>query len=866
MARPQSHRALACLSLLILLLLPGATAASYSSLCRSPAPAPDLPRDHYRSRITRRALPQISTGHFSGERNLHFAPDQSGIPRSFSFYTRRSARTTDPAVLHLSATLTLLGTHWRRYDRLYSVSFDLEGYYSTATSPAELCMVGSGSYAREDGFGVVVLPDVMLRLHVPHPSNLTHPFVTGRLEGAEFGVVTLVAYANGDYEFGDTASCTAPPGPVRDAPQVRHVKFLRHRVKALLRGSYSVEYGLGGHAASGFPLQPRHQRMYFNQVRCTRNATRLRAYMVFETDNTSAVRRYNYTVQLPDGLSVGDEALVAEGVWNQSRREFCLRACRVVRSGPSRADLAVRECGIGVSIWFPTVWSVRDRSVVAGMIWNTSRTSNSDTGKTSGVISLSRTGSYSDYISYIKYNYTRVEEAKKHYIPKPVLSNEKKGRFPGNYSYQDFAFGFYRKKHGFYGYASPVTIGSALVQGDRLMADAAFYGNWTSEMKKHWLMNVSYDLQFHVPYLNSSADISHRMFRKKPISAEGVYDTTTGSMVMVACQAVENNGSSDCEILVTAQFAPLDAEATERVMGTISSLRKQSDPLFFEAQDFYAEGMYMVHIAVENSRMDMERIMLVISMTLSCVFTALQLRHVRKHPEALQATSITMLAVLAVGYAVPLVLNLEAMLTDDSRDNNKHFVRLTSAGSLELNEFMLRFSTMLAFVLQLRFLQLALSRRHTGRRRQTSRGLVIRPREEHALDMPAAVPPRRRPGYAGLVLDGFLLPQVVWNAFAGSKVRALSPWFYAGGSAVRAAPHVYDVFRRHNYVPSWAASYVYASPRDDLFGVAWDVAVPCGAALLAALLFLQQRLGGAFLCCVGSRRPGEYEMASTVSS
>ena len=119
--------------------------------------------------------------------------------------------------------------------------------------------------------------------------------------------------------------------------------------------------------------------------------------------------------------------------------------------------------------------------------------------------------------------------------------------------------------------------------------------------------------------------------------------------------------------------------------------------------------------------------------------------------------------------------------------------------------------------------------------------------------------------YAGLVLDGFLLPQVVRNALSGSRVRALSPWFYAGGSAVRAAPHAYDAFRRRGYVPSLRPSFEYAGPRDDLFGAGWDVAVPCGAALLAALLFLQQRLGGAFLCGSKSRGPGEYEMVSTRS-
>ncbi|CAO2204361.1 unnamed protein product [Urochloa humidicola] len=124
---------------------------------------------------------------------------------------------------------------------------------------------------------------------------------------------------------------------------------------------------------------------------------------------------------------------------------------------------------------------------------------------------------------------------------------------------------------------------------------------------------------------------------------------------------------------------------------------------------------------------------------------------------------------------------------------------------------------------------------------------------------------------AGLALDAFLLPQVAMNVFvsaAGAGVTvtaALSPWFYAGGTVVRAMPHVYDAIRAQGYVPSLRPSYVYASPRYDRFGVAWDVVVPCGAALLAVLLFLQQRVRlVAAPLFPPRRRLGEYEMVSNL--
>ncbi|KAL6614741.1 hypothetical protein ACP70R_037011 [Stipagrostis hirtigluma subsp. patula] len=449
MARPQSQTPgtrRAYLSLLLpLLLLPAATATSYSSLCRSPLPAPDVPAGHH-ALGAHRALPSISTGHFSGGADLLFAPDRSYLPRSFSFFPRRSAGTTDPAVVHLFATLTLSGSRLAgpRDVRPHSVSFDLDGYYSTAAAAdAELCMVGSGSYARDDGSGVVIVPDVSLRLRLPHPSNLSRPFVTGRLEGAEFGAVTLVSYADdGDYAYAETASCPPPPTSVRGARQVLgvdHFSCSRLR-RALLRSSYSyysLEYrpgkgggGGGGHEASPFPLRLRHRRMYVNQIRCAADGA-VRAYMVFYANQSQATLASNYTAQRRHGFLVGDEALVADGFWDASRSQLCLRACRVARSGPSRADLAVRECGIGVSFWFPAVWSIRDRSIAAGMIWNASRNSDGDAAdKTSGVISVSRTEDYHmGNLSDIKYNYTMVEAATKHYRSTPALSKEMKGQW-----------------------------------------------------------------------------------------------------------------------------------------------------------------------------------------------------------------------------------------------------------------------------------------------------------------------------------------------------------------------------------------------------------------------------------------------------
>jgi len=62
-------------------------------------------------------------------------------------------------------------------------------------------------------------------------------------------------------------------------------------------------------------------------------------------------------------------------------------------------------------------------------------------------------------------------------------------------------------------------------------------------------------------------------------------------------------------------------------------------------------------------------------------------------------------------------------------------------------------------------------------------------------------------------------------------------------------------------VPSARPAYMYTGPGDGLFGATWDTVVPCGAASLALLLFLQQRLGADFSRRSRSR-PGGYQMVS----
>jgi hypothetical protein len=411
---------------------------------------------------------------------------------------------------------------------------------------------------------------------------------------------------------------------------------------------------------------------------------------------------------------------------------------------------------------------------------------------------------------------------------------------------------------------------------------------------EHELLKVSYDIYTrHLPprvnWMNMTSPVT---IEERLITAEGVYDPKTGVLCMIGCQELE--GSTDCQILITVHFASLDAKAQGHGKGVISSLRAKTDPLFFSKMDIALLGMYAEQVSASISRMDLESVMLVVSTTLPCIFTALQILHAKRNPEASASTSITMLVVLAMGYVAPLVISSEALFVS----RGTQYAPFQRKVPYELKQAMLRVPTLIAFVLQLRLLQLAWSARRSAAGRSKDETSSAAAAERRALwvclplyllggaltvvlhtansrraarEDSLAVRVGPEPGTlwedlassAGLALDGFLLPQVAMNAFSGGKVRAVSPWFYVGGTVVRALPHVYDVIRSQGYMPSLKPSKVYASPLDDRFGVAWDIVVPCGAALLAVLLFLQQRLGGTGTSLFRSRRTGEYYMVST---
>lgn len=114
-------------------------------------------------------------------------------------------------------------------------------------------------------------------------------------------------------------------------------------------------------------------------------------------------------------------------------------------------------------------------------------------------------------------------------------------------------------------------------------------------------------------------------------------------------------------------------------------------------------------------------------------------------------------------------------------------------------------------------------------------------------------------------MDGFLLPQIMFNLFSNRKENALSCLFYFGTSFVRVLPHAYDLYRAHTYDDKYYDSYYYADPSEDFYSTAWDIVIPLGSLVFAVIIFLQQRFGGRCVLPRRFRRPeGGYEKVPMV--
>ncbi|KAG6532679.1 uncharacterized protein LOC122040637 [Zingiber officinale] len=868
------------------------------------------------SAVSDDALDPSASAHFQLSSGVVFGADallggnSSVLPAYFFFRLRSLLPTQTLGVVQIAATLILrsggssvpvrgrhvLGSsdvHFhqvrprlpRTFFQRGMVSLDLTGVWSEASG--KLCMVGNGRGRSLEGNNLQV--SALLKLDYPKVVNITSSLIKGSLQSLDapgslnhFDQVSVLAYAPEKYEYTQISHAKNSCNRVNDESLGLQSVSLCYYLRSLSRVRFELDYEKNCSTSSCGPFAPGSRftprTMSFHQTQCSDDGL-VHAYVGFS----------NY-----DGFSLGTslipgKVLVSEGFWDPVKHQLCLVACRIQNSGHLLEDSTVDACTIRICLWFPAVWSIENRSISVGRIWS------NNNEKFSGYfdpVSFWSIDNYMGSLPGLNYNYTRLELARKSCVSDSSKSARKK-KYPDGKSFRDFRFDASARNsqgNSTWCYFNPVSIGQTIygnmfVQNEESLPVSV-------NVESYSLQNISYEIQL---MLSNS---SFSMNKADKISAEGIYNAHTGLLCLVGCRVVaplaakqqmKRHETMDCEIIINIQLAPLNRREGDKINGTIRSTRDNKDPLFIEPLDITSSTIYIEQATQSIWRMDVELIMVMVSLTSSCIFVGLQLFHVKKKPEVLPSISIIMLVILTLGYMIPLVLNFQALFRPSSNQN----VFLWSGGWLEVNEVIVRVVTMIAFLLQFRFLQLSWTARSSN---EGTSGLWLAEKNTiktclplylvggliawlvHTIYSQSRI--RRRPlyanqlhdslwgsliSYASLILDGFLLPQVIFNVFSGSKEKALAPSFYVGNTVVRGLPHAYDAYRSRYYVPPLNSSYIYASPYEGFYSMAWDIIVPCGGILLALLVFLQQRYGGCFIS-PKNIEPRTYELVPVVVS
>ncbi|TYH30135.1 hypothetical protein ES288_A01G069600v1 [Gossypium darwinii] len=770
----------------------------------------------------------------------------------------------------------------------------LHGFWSK--SSGELCMVGTGSSYFKDGN--LLTPAAVLKLHnIKNSSNIT-TLITGTLKSLSpindnnyFEPISLMTVPQMNYSFtfasGDSGDEFSSESDLEENLSMYNI--LRGRSFWLfsnlaIKYVFNLEYtGCRSNKKClpvGGVVQNLPGSISFGVINCTDVGKRVRVFLKFD-DHTKLSRldqRFN-----------PDTTLIGEGMWDDKKNQLHVLLCRFLGRANSWSNAYVGNCTTRLSLTYPAILSIKETSTIMGKIWSNKTVH--DSGYFEKIVFRS-TEFLIEGLYSLKYEYTELDRVRNE-CPERKLDRNRRQRYPRPYSSEMKFDMSVRSSEGrtASGSADALTVNNQFCKQAGIALTVI--RNDDFERPTRWepqgRANISYkiDIKWHTSQkLATKNYVSVVPDEKMEITAEGVYDADTGGLCMVGCRkfaltdrALGNtsNTSIDCEILLNFQFAPVKGfENGGYIRGRIESTRDKSDDLYFDPLDVSSVAYSREQARHTIWAMDLEIVMVVISQTLICLFLRSQVYHARRHPKTLPFTSLVMSVILTMGQLIPLVLNYEALFY---RKRDQDTMLFQTGGWLEVNEVIIRITSMVAFLLQFRILQQAFSSRSNdgnGKglwfaekmtllvtlslyvsgalivllvyRGNYKREIVLLPTRPVDYWQRSTLDDLK--SYAGLISDGFLLPQILFNTFSNSREYALSPLFYIGTSLVRLLPHAYDLYCDHTYV-EYKGTFIYVNPAKEFFSTAWDVIIPIGVSLFAVTIYLQQQFGG---CCIVPKR------------
>ncbi|KAJ4726304.1 DUF2921 family protein [Melia azedarach] len=839
--------------------LTSATQISYADHCNSLVPESTLKRFR-----TPKAYKTDRDGVFGIEGNL--------MLRSHSTYYYESevayVRSYDPGTISHSSAIP---------SRRNSVRLRLHGFWSE--SSGNLCMVGRSYYSKQGTFTDL---EVVFKLSNLKNSSSITTLVSGSLESLSstddlnyfepISILILPRMGYGYTLFSKELSDEFPGG--YDSLKSLPLSSLSRRFCSVVSravNEFNLKYTRGCSSAKSCSPFGAAAVEYLpgvvslKQMECLEEEKKMR--ILIEFHNSSYVGYYQ-----PFDFN---KTLVGEGFWDDKTNQLYVLACRFLNTAESLVNASTGDCTTRLSLSYPAIWSIGETSTIVGRIW--SEKAVNDRGYFDKILFRNSENSFGA-VSGLKYEYTETNRARKLCWLERKPGKNKGKKYPNGHSY-DMQFNLRVKipnANSSRGYATPVFVDDQFYQRYLYQVAPSGSGISTSVVGKfnhNTPVNISYKIGVRLlPGVNldghlSPPDISRSSSQMVEISAEGIYDAETGQLCMVGCRnTILNNhslitDSMDCEILINFQFPPSNPKNNEGyIKGSIKSMRGKSDPLYFEPLDVFSISYSAVEVIKSISRIDWEIVMALISNTIACLLVGFQLFHVKRHPEALPSISLVMLLLLILGHMIPLVLNFEALFFKNYDQQN---ALLSSGGWLEGNEVLVRIIMMVAFLLEFRLLQLVWSAKLAGDEDKTGlwcaeQSTFFLSLSLYAIGALIFLPFNRRnlrydivshssphtyyldpqsslwgglKSYAGFILDGFLLPQILFNIFWNSKENALSSLFYIGTTSLRVlAREYYDYNINSNY-----------------FSDTCNVVISLVSLAFAAIVFLQQRFGSRFI-------------------
>ncbi|RVW71934.1 hypothetical protein CK203_052551 [Vitis vinifera] len=672
-----------------------------------------------------------------------------------------------------------------------SVSFGLQGFWSK--SSGKLCMVGSGSAYSSEG-KLLNLAAILKLSNVKNSSTVTDLF-SGTLESLDltgdsnyFEPISILVFPQMNYDYtsiseesgtGCPGETNVPEGSSLSAGSIWKIYSILSTPSNWLELEYDHDCNsLQNCTPFGGAIQYLPRIMATKGIKCSGAKQQLQLLIKFQNVGKLEYHR-------PFNPST---TLVGEG---------------------------------RLSLRFPATWPIRNRSSMVGQIWSNRMVNDSE------YFSRIMFQSPQNIIEVpgLKYEYTDIDRAGKSCQEKMPVGN-KGTAYPEANSF-DMQFDMSVKSSTeiiAWGSSAPLFVGEIfydpLVSFEPFSPSSSMQENSAVESHSRRIgpENISYKMSFKLKHGPESDGIispfsssSSGMYLQVEISAEGIYEAKTG-------------------------FLCMEWKFTSR---EVSKAHDMNLILFTSPSLALSSAAFTVVEARESIwRMTMEITMVLMSNTLAFFFVSLQLFHVKKQPNLLPSISLIMLGILALGYLIPLALDFNAILLGS---HSHERIVLGRGGWLKVNNVFVRVVTLVVFLLQCRLLLLTWSARlgHGDQKRLWAaerNGLYVSlplyvagfliiwllNYQQHSLWWGLG-------SYAGLVVDGFLFPQILFIVFMNSGDQQ-----------------------------GFDGSYIYANPGGDFYSTAWDVIIPCAGLLFSAIIFLQQRFGGG---CIISKRFRESEAA-----